>query len=216
VQLIPRSSVIAAGGIVDVPTVDEMTTREETLRAQLYEQYKNALVKFSPPPGLETSRASTYLRRYMDSLIAEQETTVERAIGRLEEVRRNRQLLRSRWGLFLARLSPVTPFTLVSSQLAGTDLGLVHDFRSQAGEYRRQFAAYVERRTAEQERRPASPASDGTAETIDVSDMPEFAYNYRPLSQAAASIVLDVMLLLLYGFLAFIATVVAFARYDLR
>ena len=222
VMIIPRASVLLAGRAVDVPSVDSIAAQKSAYSMQLREEFVERLSNFKMPEGnMEASMAA--FNSFMDSIGTLREEKMKALTDRLQEDRSNRQKVQERLAFNLARLSPATSLTLATTELAGTSLALMNDFKSQAYDYQTSYQNFIAdktgisphggfkmRRISETDGEPTQP------EYIDPSEMPHFEFHKRSTGDAFASALVDIGLLALFNMIFFVGTFVAFIRYDVR
>jgi ABC-type transport system involved in multi-copper enzyme maturation permease subunit len=225
VLIVPRASVLLAGRMVDVPSVDEINTQKAKLASQLQTDDRTAMAAFKPigptdGDNFDPAAMMAQFNRYMDSLADARDKKYSEFGGRLNEDRFNRQQIQQDLSFAIARISPSASFTLAASALAGTDLTLKDDYYQQAMAYQTDYAKFLKEKTGvNPSGRIMMIIRDDNAEKpkeIDPKEMPEFTYKQPQLSEVFGKATFDMGLLALFNLIFFAGSVIGFLRYDLR
>ena len=242
VFVIPRTAVLFAGRAVDVPSYDEIAYQKRQKLTQLVQEDMEELAKAlggessggsfsitmteeSEDPGEAQERMQERMQRFM----AKQQELSDRRdeeMGKLNEQlntdRYNRQVVQQQWAFGLARISPVSAFTLAITTLAGTSLSAEAHFMDAARSYQQSFKTFQEEkagmssgtgfmivmRTSDEEEEEPEP--------IDIAEVPQFSYEKASLQETMPATFWNVGLLFVFSLVFFVAAYVAFLRYDLR
>jgi hypothetical protein len=228
VNIIPRSSVLLAARSIDVPSIDEMAYKKAGLASQLMEEFHDGMQNMSIPasPSPEDDPVKT-LNEYIDSLSDIRETKMNELSLRLFEERRNRQKIQEDLAFTLARISPVTSFSLAASHLSGTSIQLKDRFYEKASEFQKPFGSFIKDKTGLNPggsiKIRASTACGGggedenkKTEPINPAELPKFAFTNYDLNKSLKSAVVDLGILSFFNILFFAGAFVAFLRYDVR
>ncbi|HSR54061.1 MAG TPA: ABC transporter permease subunit [Acidobacteriota bacterium] len=219
VLIIPRTSVLLAGRSVEVLSSDEMNYQKARLRAQMWEEDKGKMSEFSPTSG-NAQDAVKEFNAYMAEVARARQERYEAAAGRLEEQRRNQEAVQQRLAFGLARISPVSCFSLAAMNLAGTSLDLKEEYLRQARAYRETYSRFISDKTGGMRRgglilRVMSEDQE-EPEPIDPHEIPPFQFQPPQLETALSSSLLDLGILALFNIVFFAGAFISFQRYDLR
>ncbi|MBN2227669.1 MAG: ABC transporter permease subunit [candidate division Zixibacteria bacterium] len=226
VHIVPRASVLLAARSVEVPSLDEISYKRAALNQQLSREFRESL-KEGQASFLYSSSTidGNVLMTLVDSLSQERSRKATEFSARLEEERANRQGVQEKIAFSIARISPVTSFSLASAALAGTSLELKDRFIEQAHDYQEKFAAFYEEKTGMSLsgglRIQMSADGDTVGEpekpqSIDPTEMPQFAFTEPELTEIVQTTVMDFGLLAVFTMLFFAGAFVSFLRYDVR
>lgn len=221
VLIVPRASVLLAGRMVDVPSIDEIATKKQTFSRQMFEEDRQKMAEFKPTGAVDDPQAMmAQFNQFMETIADEREKKIQEFNGRLNEDRFNRQQQQEKLAFALARVSPAASFTLSSGALAGTDLALKNHYQAEATNYQQQYGAFIKEKTG------VNPGgrmmirirddADEPPEPIDPTELPAFSYRPISFSQALDRALPDIGLLALFNLVFFAGSVVMFLRYDVR
>jgi ABC-type transport system involved in multi-copper enzyme maturation permease subunit len=126
---------------------------------------------------------------------------------------------------FISRISPASSFVYLASGIAGTGVHESERFRKVVSEHAREFVSfawdgwescgiYWGVRENIYSRKGAKPGE--TEETVYVEDYPRFVYRESRLTDRMKGVMLDILALMLWAVLFFIAAYVFFMRADVR
>ncbi len=225
VHIIPRASVLMAARSVDVLSVDEITYQKAILSAQLSEEFRDGMMNFSIAPNTgdpETINIGN-INRYIDSLSGIREAKMNKLSSRLDEQRTNEQRQQEIRAMGIARISPVTAYSLSVADLAGTSTRLKNRFLDEAIKYQDEFREFIKEKTGfslGSGLRVTATFDDGSEqqkpEPIDIGEMPAFTFANHGIKEAANRAVKDMGLLSIFNLLFFAGAFIAFVRYDVR
>ncbi len=225
VLIIPRASVLIAGRMVDVPSVDEINSQKGRLAMQLQAEDRTAMSQFKPTGAamgdqFDPQAMMSQFNRYMDSLADARNKKLSDFGGRLNEDRFNRQQIQQKLSFAFARLSPSASFTLAASALAGTDMTLKDEYYQQAMSYQSDYAKFMKEKTGfNPSGRMVVVIRDDNQEKpkeIDPTELPSFTFQQPTLGELFGRSLFDMGLLAIFNLIFFAGSVVGFLRYDLR
>lgn len=234
VLIIPRTSVLIAGNMVEVPSLNsiffqqnQMERKDSIERSKRFNEYSSKLSKEMYKSGDNSSDArekyKTKISDFSEKLNIEYDKKVEEFVGRLYEERRNKQIKQEKLAFGFSRISPSSLFTLVSSTLCGTSIDLKNHFYENAVSYSKSLAGFIKRKTGrvigmsslnffdqegKENRKPPQP--------IDPKEIPEFLFQPQELSAVLYDALPDIAILLVFNLIFFCGSFLAFLRYDLR
>ena len=219
VLIIPRASVLLAGNMVDVISVDEIANQKVHQQYQAWEEEKENLRNFEGTSNQDDpNNILTQLNTFMRELSDRQEEKRKVLADRLEEQRNNEEAVQQRLAFGLARVSPASAFSLAATNLAGSSLALKNHYLEEARRYRDVYARFQEEKTGGGLqgmmiiRKPGQPEP----EPIDPRELPVFQYRQPPLKEVVRASVLDLGILAVFNIVFFAGAFVSFLRYDVR
>lgn len=221
VLIAPRASVLLAGRMVEVPSVDEIASKKQSFSKQLFEEDRIKMAEFKPAAATEDMEAvMTEFNKFMEEVADEREKKMNEFNGRLNEDRSNRQQQQENLAFALARVSPAASFALASGAIAGTDLALKNHYQSEAANYQQQYGAFIKAKTGMNPGgrmiiRMGHP-DDEEPEPIDPTELPVFTYRPVTFAESLNRALPDIGLLALFNMVFFAGSVVMFLRYDVR
>ena len=241
VLIVPRGAVMAAGQLVDVPTVAEIESQKDRYRADRQaEMRESRSLRFqammAPAQGLsDDDRRAFYeanIAAYNEEsseIRAAMELTIGENNRRVNENLRNAKSEQERLAFLMSRISPASAFKLTAMNLGGTNTSMKNRYEDQMLVYRNDYNAYINSKwQAEQEEQAqilAGQRQGGGAtivfagsgnQAIDTSDMPQFIASRESVAEVIQASLLDFGLLALFTLLAFSGAFLAFVRYDIR
>ena len=221
VFILPRASVLLAGRAVDVPSVDQLASQKSRYRAQLWTEDQDKLASFKPDKDMEAQAMVSEFNKFMQDLADKRNDKLQQLTKRLNEERRNKQVQQERLAFGLVRISPSALFSLATTALVGTSIGLKQHFLNEATGYQKTYSHFMKEKTGlnlggdvilfrvktgeEEEEKP-----------IDPKELPELQYQKASLVEVMSHSILDIGLLLMFNILFFVGAFVGFLRYDVR
>jgi len=222
VLIVPRASVLISGRLDEVPNVDDITAQKNRFRAQLFQEDRPKMSNFKPDEGTEPQEVMTQFSSFMRELSSTRQEKIDAFTERVNEEYINRKNRQEEVALALSRISPTSVFTLASTELAGTSLGLQNRFMESAKDYQNIYGNFITEKTGSEGHsgfRMVMVTTDDEGEepeTLDPNEMPKFEFAKTSLKTAASNSFLDLGLLVLFNLLFFGGAFAAFLRYDLR
>jgi ABC-type transport system involved in multi-copper enzyme maturation permease subunit len=220
VLIIPRTAVLVAGRAVDVPSVDEIASQKSRLNAQLWGEDRSKMSGFKPAATGDMQAMVAEFQKFMQDLADARDKKMSEHSTRLNEERRNKQLIQQRLAFGLARCSPAAAFSLAATSFAGTSLFLKEHFLAAAQGYQTSFASFITGKTG------LNPGgnlvfrittdTDERPKPIDPLELPKFTYAAMTLADVLPPAIVDAALLVGFNLLFVALAVFAFLRYDLR
>ena len=236
VLIMPRAATMAAGQIVEVPSIAEVESQKDRFRTDRWSAYgeersANWRERMQGAEGMNEDERQQFMdenrpkwmqedddsRQLLQEEIAENERKVNEDL-------RNRKSEQERLAFVLSRFSPSSSYQLAAMNLAGTNTTLKARYEESMRIYRTAFSQFVEdkrveerKKMMEQQRGQRRVMIFGSGnESLDVSELPRFEAPSHSFSEAFAPSVVDVGLLALFSVLCFAGAFVAFLRYDVR
>jgi len=221
VMVIPRTAVLLAGRAVDVPSVDEISSKKSRYSAALWQDDRKKMADFHAAEGVAPDQMMKEFQKFMSGMNDEREKKESEFAERLNEERRNRQILQEKAAFGLARISPAATFSLASTAIAGTGIHLKDEYKRSAEEYQKSFAEFIKGKTG------VTPSgglifmiSVGGEESkkipINPMEIPKFEFRQPPLRESLGDAAIDFGILALFDLIFFAGAFIAFSRYDVR
>lgn len=236
VMIIPRGATMAAGQLIEVPSIAEIESQKDRYRVDRWDAFGKERSKLwqermASAEGMNEEERRQFMDenrlRWMEedneSRQAMQEDIAENE-RKVNEELRNRKAEQERLAFILSRFSPSSAYQLTAMNLAGTNTTLKTRYEEAMKAYRTTFAQFVEakrieerkKRMEEQRGRRGMVFGGGGDETLDVSELPRFEEPSHTFAEAVEPSVTDLGLLALFSVMCFAGAFVAFLRYDVR
>ncbi len=241
VLIVPRGAVMAAGQLVDVPSVAQIESQKDRYRADAQNDLREiSSLRFqqmmAPAQGFSEAERRAFYQENLDAytqetnrLRTEMEITIEENNRRVNEGLRNAKAEQERLAFLLSRASPASAYKLTAMNLGGTNTSMKNRYEDQMLAYRDTYNAYIDTKWQqeqdEQAELLAAQRQGGGAvltfagagnQAIDTSDMPQFVASKESVAEVIQASILDFGLLAIYTLLAFAGAFIAFVRYDIR
>ncbi len=237
VLIVPRGATMAAGQMVQVPSVAEVESMKDRYFADRRTTFFGEMSELWRERSTGTEDMSKQerdqFREDNEDRWKEDEAALRQAMeddvanyGRMVgEDLQNRKRERERLAFLLARAAPPAAFQIAALNIAGTNVTLKTRYEESMKAYRSSFAQFVEvKRAEEREERTRSQQGGGIIRMlragggtpIDASGMPRFEPPDQILADAISPSLIDLALLAFYSVAFFAGAFVAFLRYDVR
>lgn len=115
----------------------------------------------------------------------------------------------------LSRLSPSSSYAFAVQDMAGTGFNDDRRFRRSVAAFKEEFSRYMEMRMKAMSA-DAQANMPQLGKRLDLTGMPMFGYRRSGFAEAVGHITLDVLILLVFGVIFFLAAYLFFVRYDAR
>lgn len=133
----------------------------------------------------------------------------------------------TRWSGIVARISPLTSFVLASLDMSSAGLNQEEAFVEALKSYSQTWSEYSEekqkawREFMEERSRSGGRMSFNSADmeqfnNLDLSDYPRFEFEYLPVAERLSQIYTDILLLVIWNILFFMAAYLSFLRYEVQ
>lgn len=240
VLIIPRGASMAAGQLVDVPSVADIEAQKDRYRTDQRQSLNKERSlrwreRFSGMQNLSRAERRAFYnqnrkewegedndyRTEMDVRVAEYNRQTNEAL-------RNAKLSQERLAFTLSRFSPAAAYQLSAMNLGGTNTSIKTRYEDQMFAFRDNFNAYLSKSQREERaeiRRKAESKGGGRmmmfmggggTEAIDASDRPRFVEPEESLSAVLQASIIDFGLLSFFTLATFVGAFFAFVRYDIR
>ncbi len=239
VLIIPRAATMAAGQLVEVPSVAEVESQKDRFRTDRWDAFGKRRSeawreRMAGAEGMSQDDRRDFMdnnrekwaqeddesRQLMEQEIAENSRVVD------EELR-NRKAEQEQVAFRLARMSPASAYQLAATNLAGTNTSLKARYEDAMKAYRTAYAAFIADKRAEEQRKAREESSrnrsgmritfgGGGDSPVDSSEMPRFEEPDQSFASALEPSLADLGLLGAFTVLCFAGAFIAFLRYDVR
>lgn len=218
--IIPRTSVLLAGSLVDVPSVDEIAAKKFKNQSQLWAEDIKKLNSFKPTSS-EPEKAMKEFQEMMQKTGAERNEKQLAFSSKLNEVRTNKQTEQQTLSFLFARLSPASSFSFATMSLAGTSLQMQDEFYKNAQNYQNSFRQFIKEKTGSDNAMGGMfilriGNNEEKPKEIDPQELPKFTYQKPELSAVMTEASVDMGLLLVFNLIFFAGSYFAFMKYDVR
>ncbi|MFA8344291.1 MAG: ABC transporter permease subunit [Rhodothermaceae bacterium] len=216
VLVIPRTSVLVAGRMIDVPSIDKINSQKSAFNRQVSEELMKNLTNLKVKDGEDAIQA---LNRVMEENGKEREKQLKSFYQKVNEQRRNKQIEQEQLAFTIARLSPASCFNFAVSELAGTSLNLIRDFENSAKTYQKIYENFQIEKTGMATgsgMQVIVRSNDEEAEEINPSEMPQFKFRPAGFSEVFTRAASDLGILALFNLIFFMAAYIKFLKYDVR
>lgn len=236
VLIVPRGATMAAGQMVQVPSVAEIESQHDRFATDRWGAFRKQRSdawqeRNEQMAGMSEEQRTQYQQqneaRWMeeeDAMRQAMQEEIAEFVRQLNEDLRNQKAVQERLAFTLSRFSPASVYQLAAMNLGGTHTALKTRYEDAMQSYRATFAQFVEAKRQEERRENQRSSQGGRVhffsgsndETLDVSELPRFEAPEHTLAEALAPSIIDIGLLSLFSIAAFAGAFVAFLRYDVR
>jgi len=221
VMIIPRTAVLLAGRAVDVPSVDELVSQKSRFSAAGWQDDRKKMGDWRAPASTPMNKVFEEFQKFMTALDSGRTARMDEFSRQLNERRENAQVVQERVAFGLARVSPSAVFSLLSTSIASTGVGLKDDYKEQATRYQKEYAEFMREKTG---RTPSGAfmmkmtTDDDKTEKkkINTAELPVFEFTQPPIEASLGPIAMDFGILGLFNIVFFAGAFVAFLRFDAR
>jgi len=233
--VVPKISPMIAGIVYPVESRQLIEAKKriikEDLTQELNTKKRSLLEKLLMEHGFDTKITLDFgdsedeqkvLRQYEESILPIEEEYQDRIAletRKIEEDFSNKLNRQISFAMYLSRISPFSCYTYLLTEISGTGLIEVNNFKEYAQRFQNEaqkgiYDKYKVRVYMAGNRAIGRSISNGF-DSKDIS-VPNFNYNRTPLKNTLIEIWIDIMLLVLFTILFFISSYVSFIRYDVR
>lgn len=216
ILIIPRTAVLIAGRAVDVPSVDEINAQKSRYNRQLGKELFDKMSAFKPG---STETMMEEFNQFMEKINKDRDDKMNEFSGKLNEQRLNRQIVQENLAFNIARVSPATSFSFAISELAGSSVELQREYERQAKEYQKIYAGFQLDKsggTSGGGLRMIMRTEGEDVREIDPSELPEFKFQERKISDSLNAAIIDIGLLSFFIIMFFAGSFIKFNTYDVR
>jgi len=218
---IPNMSPYVTTQFLPIPSRESVDREKKELMAEGQRKLEKEVKAEGERTGEENPMQNTEFREKIMALWK----TVEEDGQKLEDGYAARVQAQARWAGFIARVSPVTSFNLAAYDLAAASIEQETQFVEALKSYSTTWTEYSSKKQeAFQKYMEEQQGGGGNVNwanvqemfKVDLSDHPQFQFNYMPFSERLDLIQLDVLLLVLWNIILFMVTYLSFLRYDIH
>lgn len=239
VFIIPRVGVMAAGQLVEVPSIAQLESQKDSYAKERWNQYVEELgdaleernAKMAGMTELEKEEYEDNMSyQWMiedDKRRKDSEKDIAEYSAKLNEDFRNRKLELEKLALSLSKLSPTSSYMLAVMNLAYTDIHLKTRYEDSITEYKKTFLDYTTKKAEETGARGGITISlsseggfkmnDGRSDgSLDVSGVPRYTppeYTFADVMNPALG---NIAVIILFSLVSLGLSFYLFNRYDLR
>ncbi len=221
VMIVPRAAVLFAGRVVDVPSVDEITSKRSRYSASLWQDDRKKMADYKVPPGIPMDQAIRGFQGFMQKMGEERDSKINDFGARLDEDRANRLRVQEQLAFAIARFSPSAAFSLTATAAAGTGIRLKDEFTHAAERYQGSFAEFLKEKTGETPNggmifRISTDNTQKPKPPINATEIPTFTFQHQPVETVFGSVAINFGILALFNIVFFAGAFLSFLRYDVR
>jgi len=217
VLALPNMAPYAVSQIVPIPSQESVRREKAAIRQEWSERIQTTWREEQE----KQERDDVYddaLRQRFDDMRLEMEAEVQKiSDNQTAQVRHQ-----MRWSAFIARISPMTSFTLASLDLAAAGITQEERYVDALQAFSEKWGVYAEEKQADFRRVMAENRGRMTPELteqfnhVDLSDAPQFQFSHMPVGDRLTLIYPDVLLLVLWNVIFFMGAWLSFVRYDVQ
>jgi len=201
----------------------ELDTRRRELFERIMSDHGADYSGISWPPQTEgAKRAYEQYDNEVVSLEKEYETQTTSALDRIEQDYEMKRRIQENIAVNLSRLSPLSCFTYIVTELSGTGLLELRNIQDRARLFQQQvneavYDNYITKLYGNTTGNTSSSTSSADGYDPATTPVPHLTgYRHVTLVRALETVWVDIVLLTLYGILFFTGASVSFLRYDVR
>ena len=218
---IPNMSPYVTTQLMPIPTRESVDREKKDFRTGEQRKLEKMVKEEQERTGDENVWEDTEFREKMTALWQK----VDEDAQKLEDGYAARVQAQTRWAGFVARISPVTSFNLAAYDLTAAGIEQETRFVETLKTYSATWEEYATKKREafdkwmEEQRSAGSTANRWSLQEqfkIDLSDHPQFEFNYMPFGDRLNLIQLDILLLALWNVVLFMITYLSFLRYDIH
>jgi len=231
--VVPKASPMVAEALFPIPTAQVVNFQKETVRKDLEEELKSQRAELMKKVGAEYGVQNYYdmsrtaEKEYRNrALLIEQKYALltSQAVKKIDDAYDNKKQVQAAVAINLSRFSPISCFTYLVSELSGTSLLELKDFKAAASRFQQQVKETVyDNYSIEWYDYPDgsgginTPIKDGSSYNSKTAPIPALTdYHHVTVAEALGTQWIDILLLALYAVVLFVAGLVSFNRYDVR
>ncbi|MBT7860556.1 MAG: ABC transporter permease subunit [Gemmatimonadetes bacterium] len=217
VLAVPNMAPYAVAQIVPIPSQESM--RRE--KAAIQQDWNDRFQKIWREEQEKQGRDDVYddaLRERFEGMREEMEAEMQKVSdSQTAQVRHQ-----MRWSGIVARVSPMTSFTLASLDLAASGIDQEERYVESLKAFAEKWGTYAEEKQTAFREAMANNRGRMTPEfleqfnNLDLSDAPQFEFHHMPVADRLTSIYPDVLLLVVWNVIFFMGAYLSFLRYDVQ
>jgi ABC-type transport system involved in multi-copper enzyme maturation permease subunit len=218
VLAVPKVSMIVAGKIRDVPSVQEVQGEKDTVMAQILKEGQEKTQQYFQEHRGEMQSPETRAE-VMDGFAKIQEevfNSITRRKGQIEADYEGKKAAQFRLASRLSRISPASVYTYASTGLARTGFDRQERFLKAARIYQTGFVQYFNELMAKIIKASQTDEEAAQKMKFDLDQLPTLDFREASLSESWNSVWVDFLILFLLIVCFFMIAYVGFVRSDVR
>jgi hypothetical protein len=216
VLAVPKISMIAAGKIRDVPSVQEVQSEKDTAMTQLMAEGQEKIQKYFREESPDMSKPE--VRAEAMAKVAEMQeeifTGISRKKGQIDAEYDAKKAAQFRLAARMSRISPASVYTYASTELARTGFDRQDRFLAAARAYQRGFVQYFNEMMGKMIKQTDREEADSME--FDLGELPALNFQEAGLADSWNSAKFDLLILFLLLICFFMIGYVGFVRSDVR
>lgn len=217
VLAVPNMAPYAVAQVLPIPSQESMRREKEAIQQDWGQRFQKIWREEQEKQGREDVYDDA-LRQRFEGMREEMESEMQK-ISDSQAAQVRHQM---RWSGIVARISPTTSFTLASLDLAAS--GIIQEeryveslkaFADKWGTYTEEKQAAFQKAISENRGR-MTPAMMAKFNNLDLRDAPQFEFVHMPVSDRLTTVYPDLLLLILWNVIFFMAAYLSFLRYDVQ
>ncbi|MCE5272445.1 ABC transporter permease [bacterium] len=231
--VVPKASPMVAEALFPIPTAQVVNLQKEAVRKDLEEELKGRRAELMKKVMAEYGIQNQYnlsdaahkdYRSRALQIEHKYEILTSQALKKIDDAYESKKQVQSAIAISLSRCSPVSCFTYLASELAGTSLLELENFKNAAGRFQQQVKETVyDNYSVEWYDYPdgsggiTTPRKEGSTYDPKTAPVPVLTgYSHVTVAEVLSTQWIDILLLALYAVVLFAAGLVSFNRYDVR
>lgn len=217
VLALPNMAPYAVSQVLPIPSQESMRREKQAIQQEWSQRSQKIFREEQEKQGRDDVFDEA-LRQRFDDMRQEMEAEMQK-VSDSQTARVRHQM---RWSAIIARVSPMTSFTLASLDLAASGITQEQRYVEALQAFSEKWGVYAEekqadfRRVMEENRGRMTPELMEQFNDIDLSDAPQFEFSYMPASERLTSVYPDILLLVLWNVIFFMGAWLSFLRYDVQ
>jgi ABC-type transport system involved in multi-copper enzyme maturation permease subunit len=217
VLALPNMAPYAVSQIVPIPSQESVRREKAAIQQDWSERFQTIWREEQEKQGRDDVYDDA-LRQRFDVMRLEMEAEVQKiSDNQTAQVRHQ-----MRWSAIIARISPMTSFTLASLDLAAAGITQEERYVDALQAFSEKWGVYAEekqvdfRRVMEENRGRMTQELMEQFNNVDLSDAPQFQFSHMPVEDRLTLVYPDLLLLVLWNVIFFMGAWLSFVRYDVQ
>ncbi|MBT4100634.1 MAG: ABC transporter permease subunit [Gemmatimonadetes bacterium] len=217
VLALPNMAPYAVSQIVPIPSQESVRREKAAIQQDWSERFQTIWREEQEKQGRDDVYDDA-LRQRFDDMRLEMEAEVQKiSDNQTAQVRHQ-----MRWSAIIARISPMTSFTLASLDLAAAGITQEERYVDALQAFSEKWGVYAEekqvdfRRVMEENRGRMTQELMEQFNNVDLSDAPQFQFSHMPVEDRLTLVYPDLLLLVLWNVIFFMGAWLSFVRYDVQ
>jgi hypothetical protein len=216
VLAVPKISMITAGKIRDVPSVQEIQSEKDTAMTQLMAEGQKKIQKYFEENRADMSKPEIRAK-VMEEVAKMQEEIfngITRKKGQIDAEYEGKKAAQFRLAARMSRISPASVYTYASTELARTGFDRQDRFLKAARAYQRGFVQYFNEMMGKMMKQTDREEIDSMR--FDLDGLPAMNFQEAGMAESWNSAKFDLLILFLLLICFFMIAYVGFVRSDVR